>query len=509
MLIRMLGKEKIAQSGNYSHPFCDIPKWADTYVGYAYSTGLSNGVSAIEFGSGDSTAATFLTFVLRALGYTDKGGADFTWDSPFDLARKTGILTDNVDINVFLRADVAIVVYNALSATIKGTSTTLASKLISEGVFSEQQYSNIFSNTGSDNVRSELSAVDIFKKCSPSVIYIKVTDVDGNDYASGSGVIIDSSGIAITNYHVLENALAASALTSDGVTHAVLGVIGFDSNNDFAIIKIDGSNFTPMNIGDVSSLLPGENIFTIGNPMGLTNTISDGIVSNPCRSDYSGWIQITAPISHGSSGGALINQYGELVGITTATLTEGQNLNFAIPINLIIDTYNKYVPLRSTPYTSIKDYAAYVAYIESLDIPEAFKNVYNESEPNDIYQQAAFIDNGMSVHGTINDGYCDLFPIRCNTTGRIDVYLFSDSDPVFVKDLMLVIVKQKSGETCASSEYYEFSDGTAARMIESFNVDVPGIYMIEILSYSLYQYYDINTDYTFYYKFTPDCPKLD
>lgn len=506
MLIRLLGKESEALSKVYSHPFVDTPEWADPYIGYAFATGLSNGISENQFGNGEASAASFLTFVLRALGYSDKNGTDFMWDSPFALAKAVGILTDEVNTVDFLRADVATVSFNALSALIKNTSISLSTKLISEGVFSEDQYNTIIEANSNDTRNAAMTAAEIFSKCSPSVVYIETFGVDGEPYARGSGVIFESSGLAITNYHVLENALSATATVSNGVTYDISGIVGFNREEDFAIIQIDGTDFFPMKIGNSNLLTIGEKIFTIGNPLGLTSTISDGLISNLSRAGYDGMIQITAPISHGSSGGAMINEHGELVGITTAGISSGQNLNFAIPINKIVEEYNSFLPLRTSPYSTFEEHAAYIAYIDSLTIPTAFQEVYNESEPNDIYQQAIFIQNGMSIAGKIDDGNCDLFPIRCNTTGSIDVILFSDSLPLFVQDLMLVLIDKRSDEPVAISSYFEFDDGTAAQAIQGCRIDSPGIYIIEILSYTLYEKYNLNTDYKFYYKFSPDYP---
>ncbi len=138
MLIRTLGEEQTALNGSYSHPFTDVPAWADQYVGYAYEKGLTNGVSATEFGSGNASAAMYLTFMLRALGYSDAAG-DFSWSDPFALAKQAGILTDGVDTARFLRADVVEVSYAALSAKIKGGSQTLAQRLLSAGAFTEDK----------------------------------------------------------------------------------------------------------------------------------------------------------------------------------------------------------------------------------------------------------------------------------------------------------------------------------------------------------------------------------
>ncbi len=133
MLIRLLGKEAEALSGDWTHPFTDVPGWADEYVGYAYEKKLTNGVSATSFGTGDATAQMYLTFVLRSLGYSDAAGGQFTWDKPEALAESVGILPPGVDMKDFLRADVTLISEAALSAKLKDSGVTLLDKLIADG----------------------------------------------------------------------------------------------------------------------------------------------------------------------------------------------------------------------------------------------------------------------------------------------------------------------------------------------------------------------------------------
>ncbi len=145
MLIRLLGKEEEALLSDCRHPFTDTPEWADKYIGYAFENGLTNGISETKFaGEHRATREMYLTFVLRALGYSDSENGDFKWDAPFELAEETEILgVYNKDAE-FLRAEVVRVSYNAMTAKLKGKSETLAEKLIGEGVFSQEDYDKVF-----------------------------------------------------------------------------------------------------------------------------------------------------------------------------------------------------------------------------------------------------------------------------------------------------------------------------------------------------------------------------
>lgn len=140
MLLRLLGKGAEAKAYTGACPFNDVPDWGKPYVAYAYDNGLTNGSSKTQFGMGNASCATYLTFVLRALGYSDAGGADFTWDNPFALAESVKIMPEGVDTKEFWRADVVAVSYAALYAVKKGGTQTLSESLMTQGVFTTAQF---------------------------------------------------------------------------------------------------------------------------------------------------------------------------------------------------------------------------------------------------------------------------------------------------------------------------------------------------------------------------------
>lgn len=135
MLIRLLGKEEEALSyKTRTHPFTDVPSWAHSYVSYAYDNGITTGVSERRFGADNAvTAAQYLTFVLRALSYDSAEKGDFVWSDPYRLAMEAGILPQGVNTAAFLRADMVIVTYSALSARIKNTDVMLCDRLVISG----------------------------------------------------------------------------------------------------------------------------------------------------------------------------------------------------------------------------------------------------------------------------------------------------------------------------------------------------------------------------------------
>jgi len=151
----------------------------------------------------------------------------------------------------------------------------------------------------------------------------------------GSGFLVSPDGMVVTNYHVIDTGNVAIVKFPDGIVLPVDGVLAADKARDLAIIKIHGKTFRTLALGDSDDIQVGEEVVAIGNPLSLESTVSNGIVSaiRTIEEDGGKFLQVTAPISPGSSGGPLFNMAGEVVGITTMYLKGGENLNFAIPIN--------------------------------------------------------------------------------------------------------------------------------------------------------------------------------
>jgi len=175
----------------------------------------------------------------------------------------------------------------------------------------------------------------IAKEVNGSVVSIVMSDKDGHPIAQGSGFVINKDGQVVTNYHVIKSGTSAVIKFPDGAFFAVDGVLASDKNRDVAIIKAHGNDFRMLTLGDSDRVQIGEDVVAIGSPLSLESTVSNGIVSGIRTVEEAGGelLQITAPISPGSSGGPLFNMIGQVVGITTSRLRDGENLNFAIPIN--------------------------------------------------------------------------------------------------------------------------------------------------------------------------------
>jgi serine protease DegS len=165
----------------------------------------------------------------------------------------------------------------------------------------------------------------------------------------GSGVIVDRAGHVITNHHVIASADLIRAQLADGRV-AEARVVGRDPDTDLAVLQLDLKERIPvMPLGDADRLRVGDIVLAIGNPVGLSQTVTQGIVSATGRAQlgvatYENFIQTDAPINVGNSGGALINTEGELVGINTAVLAKNlgvEGIGFAIPVNLVRGVMNE------------------------------------------------------------------------------------------------------------------------------------------------------------------------
>lgn len=202
---------------------------------------------------------------------------------------------------------------------------------------------SITGEIGAASSRVPMTAAEVSALASPAVFYIEVSGLDGVAYASGSGFFIDPSCVGVTNYHVIEGAYSAEITAVDGTKYEMGMVLYYDKDRDIAVFDALPTNnqeiygHAPyLNLATPSSIHNGDVVYAIGSPLGLQNSITDGLVSNKDRvlpGDPKSYIQTSAPISNGNSGGPLLNQYGEVVGINTASLTAGQNLNLAVPVS--------------------------------------------------------------------------------------------------------------------------------------------------------------------------------
>ncbi len=261
-----------------------------------------------------------------------------------------------------------------------------------------------------DNPTSAEKKLDL-NKISDSVMMLYC--YAGNDFISqGSGFIAFDSNTLITNYHVIEGTDTIIAIAEDGSEYEVTSIRNYDTERDIAILTIDGNaEREPLSLGDSNEIQKGEEIYTVGSPEGLINSVSSGLLSGTAIIDDKEYIQISAPISEGSSGGICVNTTGDVIGITSAGIDEAQNLNFIIPINDLKTLYNESpVDLTLPEYLNTENPELYYSITSEYVGLSAFYTTYEYYKNNDML---------ICIEGTIGptcleDGYWNEY---FNTSG--------------------------------------------------------------------------------------------
>lgn len=187
-----------------------------------------------------------------------------------------------------------------------------------------------------------MSAKDILQRSSPAIVRI-----EAGPQKVGTGFILDKTGVVATNLHVIAGESAIKVKLYDGSEYQVMQIDGLDPGRDLALLRIRPKRELPtLKLGDSSAVSAGDQIVAIGNPLGFDYSVTSGLISQVrpicgpaeiatrhCQELTV--LQISAAISPGSSGGPLFNQFGEVVGVTTAIVTAGQNINLAVPGNYL------------------------------------------------------------------------------------------------------------------------------------------------------------------------------
>lgn len=216
-------------------------------------------------------------------------------------------------------------------------------------VFSLTMLGGALSDGAAYSFTEDVDALDLTAK---SVFYVEVLNANKNTLGFASGFVCFDEGLFVTNQHVIQDASYLRIEDEEGNEYTLNKVIASDSTYDVAILLFpEGKNYRSLEIDTETELKRGQKIVTIGNPIGYRGTIAFGNISAfPVMKDYGGLkcIQFTAPISSGSSGGCLFNDYGKLIGITSAggistfSGEKGENINLAVPISVAADMYREW-----------------------------------------------------------------------------------------------------------------------------------------------------------------------
>ncbi len=345
LLVRLAAAEQAAANDLWISGFRDVPAWAETAVTYAAHQKWVSGVTVTSFRPDDPISADgWSTFLLRMLGYSDKAG-DFTVGGAALFARHIGLTARTYD-GALTQADLFEMAADALSFPYKDGSSTVIEKLVAQGVCTRSAANALGLLT------ETLTARQIADRHMAAVFCLSSFETDrevleNTPASNASGFFISADGIAVTNYHAIDNKIHAVVTLATGESYPVESVLWYDPDMDLAVLRIGKkstagiktSAFAYLDVAGTADVFAGDTVYTLGNPLGLGLAVSSGIVSatdrvveryaQPC-------IMNTADTSQGSSGGALLNAYGKVIAVTTGAFVYGNNMYLAVPVDPVM-----------------------------------------------------------------------------------------------------------------------------------------------------------------------------
>lgn len=320
LLVRLYGARKV-----------DLPSGAQDYA-------VSQGWVTVTSGQNDPLpTAEFCASLLRLLGYegfTDENAALF--------ARRVALTARDYGETLTL-GDLYQLVRDALAFP-DSQGETLAQGLVKKGLCAQSQIQSLFPKELTARQVADRHMAAAFQL---DVYYTEKAFKNGRRSNGGSGFFVSADGLAVTNYHTIEGAVQATATLITGETFRIDQVLFYDPDVDLALLRVSKTSmdktavpfFSFLEIAEDPDLRRGDRIYTLGVPLGITPAISEGIVSatdhvvekfsSPC-------VVNTADISHGSSGGALLNLYGHAVGVTSGAYEAGNSLYISVPLTPIL-----------------------------------------------------------------------------------------------------------------------------------------------------------------------------
>ena len=349
LLVRLAGAQQDAAADNWFSGYRDVPTWASRAVHYAVHQGWIDSPASAGLDFHPDTAITadeWFTFLLRMLGYDDAAG-DFSPDSAALFAQHIG-LTPQASTGFLSRGQLFILLESALSFSYKDGSATVISRLIDRGIVSRAAANAL------GFLSPVLTARQVAERYTAAAFHLDVytrqieLDID-MPMVNASGFFISADGLAVTNYHTIEDSVHAVATLSTGEVYPVQRVLYYDPDADIAVIQISKTSrsghvtsaFAHLDIAPSGTrdVRPGDAVYTLSDPLGMGLAVSSGIISATNRDveRYSvPCLMSTADISQGSSGGALLNALGQVIGVTSGAYTYGNSMYLAVPIDPVL-----------------------------------------------------------------------------------------------------------------------------------------------------------------------------
>lgn len=347
LLVRLAGLESAARATSAGHEdFRTAPDWARYAIAYGARQGWITSTTGQNFQAERTvTADAFCAMLLRMLGYSDKNG-DFSPSDAARFAQHIGLVSRSYE-GELTRGEVFQIMRDALPFSYRDGSATVIQRLVSAGVCSQATAGAL------GLLDRELTAREAADRHTAAVFCMNVYETQRSvekdtPSSNSSGFFIDETGLAVTNYHSIEDSVHAVAVLSTGETYPVESVLYYDTGIDIAVIQVSRTSlegkttlgFAALELVGTRDARPGDVVYTLGNPLGLGLAVSSGIIGSTDRKVDTYTLPCvvnTADISHGSSGGALLNIYGQVLAVTTGAYTRGNNMYIGVPVDPVME----------------------------------------------------------------------------------------------------------------------------------------------------------------------------
>jgi S1-C subfamily serine protease len=253
-----------------------------------------------------------------------------------------------------------------------------------------------------------------------SLLIVRALAADGDTVGLGTGFVISPDGLFLTNYHVIEEAAQLRVSLLDGGNWSQVSLVSADPVHDLALLRLPAQGLHALKLGSDMQMEVGDKVYVMGNPLGMSGTFSDGMVSGKRPVEGVSMLQITAPISAGSSGGPVMNERGEVIGVATFMVMGGQNLNMSVPIRYAQPLVAS--PAGARPFSSallVSNPRTGLALVgdhpePALDDGSGTGAVARRREPQrEVEDQLAVISPMLQIRGFVR-----AFPIATGSAGR-------------------------------------------------------------------------------------------
>ena len=439
MLVRLLGKEKEAQNSSYSAPFTDVADWAKPYVNYAYKNGLTNGTSATTFSGWTSVKPTeYLTFVLRALGYTS--GTDFQWNSAWTLTDKLGITQGQYNANTtgFNRGNVASISFDALSASKKNTTTPLYQSLINAGVFTEAQAKT--AGLVKEEAKVEVTSV----KLNRSSVTLKVDETVTLSATVSPSNATDKSVTWSSSRTSVATVSSSGRVTAEGEGTATITAKTANGKTATCTVKVEKTVIEPTSV----SVSPSRLTLKVGE----SDTLSASVRPTNATETWVDWESSDTRVARVSSSGR-VTAVSEGTARITATTDNGRSdyctvtvekgepeLEFSVPkLN-----YN-YGPMTITEYYNDGRVMGQNK-VESLVFSAAGQQTSSSAKFN------------INIKGQSTNGYC-----------RIKMYIYNASGQAIAEESLIEYVQANQPYNALIEKWLDIDDLEQAAKVEFYS----------------------------------------